>query len=726
MSGSVTDPGSPASMDPAGPQFLNGMFSNPTIAGLLGAAGGFAQAAMPSRMPVPMGAAIGMAGQGLMQGAASAQDYRKQQLANQAAAMQNQYNAAFLPDKMLAMREALGGVAANPSQPTEATTPQIANGGGAGSGSGSGSGSGDGGSAGIPFGRPGALSIPQQIAFLKMALINGDGRTASTILSNLQQQAGGAGYRLNADGTSTFVPGGSADPGTRFGLSQAEAAGKVGPEETLEQFKTGQANDRTTFNTNADLFQKYNTPTTQDGVTGSPTQRGMPTPTYNPAGVATVPGVSAAPVQSTNPFPQWARQIQQRENPTGNPGEKNPNSSAAGNGQFIDNTWINQVASARPDLVQGRSRQEILALRNDPQISDQVTADYARQNAGVLQQNGLPITGPNIGVMHQFGPGAGSAILRANPTTPAAMLLPRNVIEANNLQGKTTGDIVGDARRYMAPPQQQPTQLAPGVQQSPGPGGSIVTTNTRPQQNQMMMDDMKHSDEASDEINAGQNYIAQMQHARDIAAQLPTSGANADSRMAMANYVATYMPQLKDSWLTRAAKLPDAALAQEFTKFNVANAGADDKGTMGSHAGVAALKIFQGANPGFGLQPKANQDMANVKMIMKQGDIDYAQGLQDHINNARQAYVSGQSDYVPSTEYDRQWNKQRNPQVYGAAMSAMTGAPFAKWSKGLSKAEGLRALQVIGRVDPNATVPGEDGRPWPVATFMPQQTAGTN
>jgi hypothetical protein len=278
----------------------------------------------------------------------------------------------------------------------------------------------------------------------------------------------------------------------------------------------------------------------------------------------------------------------------------------------------------------------------------------------------------------------------------------------------------------MTPPQQAPTQIAPGVQQTAGPGGSIVTTNTRPQQNQMLMDDMKHADDASDEINASQAYISQMKQARDVAAQLPMSGANADTRAAIANYVETYMPGLKDSWLARSAKLPDAALAQELAKFSISNAGAEDQGALGSHAGVNALKIFQGANPSFSLQPQANQAVANVKMIGRQANIDYAQGLQDHINNARRSYMSGKGDYVPSTEYDRQWNQQRNPQVYGAAMSAMTGVPFARWSKGLTKAEGLRALQVIGRVDPNATVPGEDGRPWPVATFMPQQPAGAN
>src|SRR5690606_21723846 len=47
---------------------------------------------------------------------------------------------------------------------------------------------------------------------------------------------------------------------------------------------------------------------------------------------------------------------------------KNPNSSASGLGQFIDSTWIATVRKYRPDIAAGRSNQDLIALKTDPQL----------------------------------------------------------------------------------------------------------------------------------------------------------------------------------------------------------------------------------------------------------------------------------------------------------------------------------------------------------------------
>lgn len=57
-------------------------FSDPNTMGLLGAMAGLGEAAMPSRMPVPIGAVLGKAASGLAQGAQAAQAYQKAQQEN--------------------------------------------------------------------------------------------------------------------------------------------------------------------------------------------------------------------------------------------------------------------------------------------------------------------------------------------------------------------------------------------------------------------------------------------------------------------------------------------------------------------------------------------------------------------------------------------------------------------------------------------------------------------
>jgi soluble lytic murein transglycosylase-like protein len=61
----------------------------------------------------------------------------------------------------------------------------------------------------------------------------------------------------------------------------------------------------------------------------------------------------------------------------GNPNATNPTSSASGLGQFIDSTWLNTIKTARPDLAEGKSDAELLALKTNPELSRQMTEAYA-------------------------------------------------------------------------------------------------------------------------------------------------------------------------------------------------------------------------------------------------------------------------------------------------------------------------------------------------------------
>lgn len=121
---------------------------------------------------------------------------------------------------------------------------------------------------------------------------------------------------------------------------------------------------------------------------------------------------------------------------------KNPRSSAEGPGQFIDQTWLSLVKGTRPDLAEGKSDAEILALRKDPALSAQMVDAYAQQNAQALGADGLPTDPGTLYAAHVFGPAGAAALLKAPADAPVADVLGQNVVDANpNLAGKTAGEV---------------------------------------------------------------------------------------------------------------------------------------------------------------------------------------------------------------------------------------------------------------------------------------------
>lgn len=95
------------------------------------------------------------------------------------------------------------------------------------------------------------------------------------------------------------------------------------------------------------------------------------------------------------------------------PYSRNPRSSAAGLGQFLNRTWEGQAERKGTWLhalaqqngwlnerghVRGESRGALLALRYDPQASIETTADYARANLDSLRGSGVRIGGDVIEV----------------------------------------------------------------------------------------------------------------------------------------------------------------------------------------------------------------------------------------------------------------------------------------------------------------------------------------
>lgn len=155
----------------------------------------------------------------------------------------------------------------------------------------------------------------------------------------------------------------------------------------------------------------------------------------------------------------------------GNPSATNPNSSATGAGQFLASTWLDTIARERPDLVEGKSKDEILALRNDPALSRQMTEAYANQNGRILSGAGFEANPGNTYLAHFAGPQGAVKVLSADPSAPVESILGSQAVAANSfLRGMTAGDLQAWASRKMGgaaqQPPRQPAQASPVVPQA--------------------------------------------------------------------------------------------------------------------------------------------------------------------------------------------------------------------------------------------------------------------
>lgn len=124
---------------------------------------------------------------------------------------------------------------------------------------------------------------------------------------------------------------------------------------------------------------------------------------------------------------------------------QNPRSSAAGPGQFIDSTWVDMVNKYRPDLAYGKSRDQIVSMKTDPQfagVAKSLTNAYAAENSEALTNNGNPATPGNVYLAHFAGPNGANAVLKAGPNTPVSQVLGQKVVDANPfLANMTTGQL---------------------------------------------------------------------------------------------------------------------------------------------------------------------------------------------------------------------------------------------------------------------------------------------
>ncbi|MAF98134.1 MAG: hypothetical protein CMH26_05820 [Micavibrio sp.] len=107
-------------------------------------------------------------------------------------------------------------------------------------------------------------------------------------------------------------------------------------------------------------------------------------------------------------------------------------SSASGLYQFIESTWMNMVERYGDKYgieTEGKSRSEILELRNDAEISANMAAEFASENERFLESNwGGDIGSTELYFAHFMGAGGAASFLKShdeNPMQAAADLFPQ-------------------------------------------------------------------------------------------------------------------------------------------------------------------------------------------------------------------------------------------------------------------------------------------------------------
>ena len=180
-----------------------------------------------------------------------------------------------------------------------------------------------------------------------------------------------------------------------------------------------------------------------------------------------------------------------------NPEAKARTSSATGLFQFIEDTWLRVVDrygaqhglqaeaqairfhDGRPQVDDPQQRADILALRNDPDLSARLAGELANENGTRIRRAiGREATPGELYAAHFFGPSQALKFIRAvdaNPDQLAADLFPRAARSNHGLfyrQGdaQTVGDLMArfDRRLIDAGPEQPLSNAPPRA-----PGGAF-------------------------------------------------------------------------------------------------------------------------------------------------------------------------------------------------------------------------------------------------------------
>lgn len=132
---------------------------------------------------------------------------------------------------------------------------------------------------------------------------------------------------------------------------------------------------------------------------------------------------------------------------------QNPRSSAFGVGQFTEGTWLDTVRRHAPETFEGRTEQEVLALRKVPEFATKMLSGLRADNAKVLEKGGVQVNPQSEYLAHFLGAGDALRVLKASPDTPVEAVVQAESRTANPevfATVRTAGDMQAWAAQKMA------------------------------------------------------------------------------------------------------------------------------------------------------------------------------------------------------------------------------------------------------------------------------------
>jgi hypothetical protein len=138
------------------------------------------------------------------------------------------------------------------------------------------------------------------------------------------------------------------------------------------------------------------------------------------------------------------------------PAAKAPTSSATGLFQFTSETWLNVLEryGAQHNIKsEGLTRDQLLAMRSDPDLSARMAGELAKENAKILGKKlGRPATSAELYTAHFMGPQDAARLIKAarkNEESSAAALFPRAALANSSVFRGKDGDKLTPAELYV-------------------------------------------------------------------------------------------------------------------------------------------------------------------------------------------------------------------------------------------------------------------------------------